>query len=380
MTTLLHIRGIALSIHSSLVGRVTKTLNEASEPGFLLISNLDPIPSGNYLGILTTQQHVTTEQTDLPVIYRLATLSHLEEGDIIVVNPDGNVNTLYRVNSRHNTLLLTERCNSNCLMCSQPPKDRDDIPYFVWLYNKLIPMIPKNCRELGLTGGEPLLLGDSFFDLLTLLTTELPQTELHILTNGRFFANRELARRYGEVNNGRSMLGIPLYSDFYQIHDHVVQAKGAFTQTVSGLYNLAKYDSRTEIRVVLHQLTIPRLVKLAHYIYKNLPFVEHIAFMGLENTGYTRSNFDILWMDPVEYQRELKESVGYLITRGMNVSIYNIQLCLMPQELWPFMRKSISDWKNVYRDECRNCSKLGDCGGLFASSAKIVHSRFIKAL
>lgn len=380
MTTLLHIRGIARGINSPLVGRVTKNIKEGTELSyFLLTPNLDTTPIGNYIGILTSQQHEPAILAGLPVVYRMATLSHLEEGDIVVVSPEGNVNTLYRIGSRHNTLLLTERCNSNCLMCSQPPKDRDDIPYFVWLYKKLIPMIPKDCMELGLTGGEPMLLGDSFFELLELLKLELPGTELHILTNGRLFAKPELARRYGDLNYRRSMLGIPLYSDYYQIHDHTVQAKGAFTQTISGLYNLAKYDSRIEIRIVLHQLTIPRLVKLAQYIYKNLPFVEHIAFMGLENMGYTRSNFELLWMDPVDYQRELTESVMYLITQGMNVSIYNIQLCLMPEELWPFMRKSISDWKNIYLDECQNCSKLSDCGGLFASSAKDAHSRFIKA-
>jgi len=31
-----------------------------------------------------------------------------------------------RPDSRHNVLVATERCNSNCLMCSQPPQDRDD--------------------------------------------------------------------------------------------------------------------------------------------------------------------------------------------------------------------------------------------------------------
>jgi hypothetical protein len=40
------------------------------------------------------------------------------------------------------------------------------------------------------------------------------------------------------------------------------------------------------------------LTRLAKYIYKNLPFVEHVTFMGLEFIGYTPHNIDKLWIDP----------------------------------------------------------------------------------
>jgi MoaA/NifB/PqqE/SkfB family radical SAM enzyme len=43
------------------------------------------------------------------------------------------------------------------------------------------------------------------------------------------------------------MLGIPIYSDVDSEHDYVVQAKGAFEETVSGLHNLARYNVAVEI-------------------------------------------------------------------------------------------------------------------------------------
>lgn len=73
-------------------------------------------------------------------------------------------------------------------MCSQPPRDRDDIPYFSSIYKQLIPLIPKDCKEIGITGGEPTLLGELFFELLELIKTQLPNTEVHCLTNGRTLA------------------------------------------------------------------------------------------------------------------------------------------------------------------------------------------------
>jgi len=313
-----------------------------------------------------------------PIVFGIPSLSHLSDGDLVSISPIGVVNTLYRVNSNQNFLLVTERCNSNCLMCSQPPKNRDDVPYLFNLYKKLIPLIPKNCLELGITGGEPTLMGESYFELLKLIKLELPETEVHCLTNGRSFAWRSTSDKLAALEMKKLMLGIPLYSDFYQQHDYVVQAKDAFNQTMQGLYNLALHDQRIEIRIVLHKQTIPRLVKLAKFIYKNLPFVEHVAFMGLEYTGYTPFNIDKLWVDPVDYMSELQEAVEYLSGQGMNVSIYNSQLCLMPEALWKFSRKSISDWKNIYLNECEGCGLLEECGGLFASCEK-VHSKHIKS-
>lgn len=314
-----------------------------------------------------------------PTVTDVASFDHLREGDLISISPGGMINTLYRVNSHYNFLLVTERCNSNCLMCSQPPKNRDDIPYLFSLYKKLIPLIPKNCQEIGITGGEPTLMGDLYFELLKQIKTELPDTEIHCLSNGRSFAWRETTEKLAALNLNRLMLGIPLYSDYYKIHDYIVQAPDAFNQTMRGFYNLALHNQRIEIRIVLHKQSIPRLIQLAKFIYMNLPFAEHVTFMGLEYTGYTPYNIEQLWVEPIEYMDKLEQAVELLAVSGMNVSIYNSQLCLMPKSLWKYSRKSISDWKNIYLDACKNCELLDQCGGLFASSEKM-HSKHIKAI
>jgi His-Xaa-Ser system radical SAM maturase HxsC len=261
-------------------------------------------------------------------------------------------------------------------MCSQPPRDKNDIPLLYKIHKELIPLIPKDCRELGISGGEPTLMGNLFFSLMEQIRDELPNTEIHVLTNGRSFAWNHIAEKIGALNNPRLMFGIPVYSDYYQIHDYIVQAENAFYQTILGLQNLSRYNQRTEIRIVLHKQSIPRLVKLAHYIYKNLPFVEHVAFMGLEYIGYTPFNIDKLWIDPYDYQNELSESVLFLAQKGMHVSIYNTPLCVLPESVWGFARKSISDWKNDYLPECNQCSKLNECGGLFTWNLK-KHSEYI---
>jgi len=46
------------------------------------------------------------------------------------------------------------------------------------------------------------------------------------------------------------VLGIPLCSDDSKIHDYVVQAKGAFDQTMMGYHQLASHGLRIEVPVV----------------------------------------------------------------------------------------------------------------------------------
>ena len=81
------------------------------------------------------------------------------------------------------------------------------------------------------------------------------------------------------------MVGIPIYGAEPSLHDYVVQADGAFDETVRGIMNLAQLEQRIEIRVVIHKQTAPALVEIAEFIARNLPFVEQVALMGLEMIG-----------------------------------------------------------------------------------------------
>lgn len=160
------------------------------------------------------------------------------------------------------------------------------------------------------------------------------------------------------------------------IHNELIGANGFF-RTIRALYNLEQFGQNIEIRVLINAINFKRLPSLAEFIYRNLPFVWHVAFMGLEIEGRAKANIDKMWIDPVDYMQELRDAIFILRRRLMNVSIYNHQLCLMPNDLWKFARKSISEWKNTYLDVCKECLAYNKCGGFFRSSEKR-HSAYIK--
>jgi His-Xaa-Ser system radical SAM maturase HxsC len=291
----------------------------------------------------------------------------LGDGDVLRIQPTtGRVRVLYRRSSRHNFLLVTERCNNYCLMCSQPPKSVDDS----WLMDEIeetLPLIDPTTPSLTFTGGEPLTEWQRFIGLLDLTRRHLPDTAVHVLTNGRAFASPDVASAWAAVGHPKLSAGIPIYAAVDHIHDYVVQAKGAFDQTVLGVLRLKDRGQRVEIRIVLHAITAPRLRETCSWIARNLPFVDHVALMGLENTGFAVANDEILWIDPLDYQEQLAASVDVLSVAGLNVSVYNLPLCVLDPSVRPFAVQSISDWKNAYVAECDGCSARNVCAGFFSS-------------
>ncbi|XYI02570.1 His-Xaa-Ser system radical SAM maturase HxsC [Sorangium sp. So ce1128] len=331
----------------------------------LLTGDATELPQG-YRGYLL---HRPIRASDRKDVYLLGSdHRYLRAGDVVRIDPvQGSVSALYRASSRSNTFLLTERCDNFCVMCSQPPKERDDS----WLVDDIeqaIPLISPEATEIGLTGGEPALLGERLVRLLVLLRRYLPRTSVHVLSNGRRFADPSFARVVGDVEHPDLMFGIPLYSDLPEEHDYVVQARGAFDETVRGILNLKRRRVRVELRFVIHRETVDRMPEFARFVTRNLTFVDHVALMGLEPVGFAKTNIDALWIDPIDYQGLLREAAMTLDRAGMAVSIYNHQLCTLDVSLHRFAQKSISDWKNVYIDACEGCHRKEACGGFFASA------------
>lgn len=329
---------------------------------------------------LTPGIPLTSDREEGVWIHSLQEPDVVAPGDVIRLDVySAQLKILYRRGSTSNTLFVTERCNSRCLMCSQPPRNEDD-SWRLRELKELITLIDRDERCLGITGGEPTLLGAELSSLINMCKEHLPQTALHILTNGRLLSDPSTAAVLARPRHPNLVWGIPLYSDSYDIHDYVVQARGAFDETIRGIYNMARLNQQIEIRVVLQNPTISRLRQLAYFIFHNMPFVAHVAFMGLEPIGFFKINHRLLWSDPVDYVAQLEDAVFFLANRGMQVSIYNLPLCILPKNSWSFAQQSISDWKNYYPESCNGCAAIDRCAGFFASAMNGWRSRGIRPL
>ena len=195
----------------------------------------------------------------------------------------------------------------------------------------------------------------------------LTRTQVHVLSNGRAFADHAIATAWAEIRHPNLRVGIPIYSAVHHIHDYVVQAAGALDETVLGILRLKDEGQRVEIRLVLHAVTVPRLRQTCDWFARNLPFVDHVALMGLENTGLALAHPELLWIDPLDYADALAYGVRVLKAAGVHVSVYNLPLCLLDRSIWDFAVQSISDWKNAYLPVCGECDVRQQCSGFFST-------------
>lgn len=365
-------------INSDIVKVLKVTKNDllpvAARSKYALLAN-ESTHDGCGWGLILVRANTSTSIRE-NIVHLASDLSYLDENDVIKFNPhDCSIRALYRHNANINAFLLTERCNSYCLMCSQPPRPIDDFHHVETMLAAL-PLIPKNAHEIMISGGEPTLWGSDFIRVIEACKAHLPFTGVHVLSNGRTLKDESFALKVCRVNHHDLMFGIPLYSDIPERHNFIVQADNGFDEAIRGIVNLKKFGGRVEIRIVVHKINYDRLVRLSEFIGRNLKFVDQVVIMGLEITGFTRANLEALWVDPFDYKDQLSQAIKNFELYGIRASIYNHPLCLLNEDVRIYARKSISDWKNDYFDQCKICAKQSDCGGFF-SSAKIRHSEHI---
>lgn len=357
------ITGIPINIKEDILGRITlKKRNVFGRKDYIFVtSDLTSTLSG-YLATITNS-HISGNGRFC--ILGDHELSEFHEGDVVLITNKGEIIFLYEIKSLHNAIFATERCNHRCIMCPQPPVESE---INKTLFNlKLISLMDTNTREVGITGGEPTLIGDDLFVLIRQIQKYQPRAAISLLTNGVKFADKSYAMKLAMCKHHDLQIDIPIFSDIADEHNYIVGAK-SFYRTVQGLYNLALFNQRIGLRIVVHKLTYKRLPQLADYIYRNFPFVSQVAFMQMEMTGVAEKNIDELWIDPYDYNEELKQAVSLLVSRGIRTFIFNAQLCVLPPEIREFAVASISDWKDVYLQECVECKLREKCGGLFASN------------
>ena len=253
------------------------------------------IPIFVYLATITTNPSLSAKGKPWCIVDNV---DSFHEGDIVVINKEGEITFVYDIKSNHNVLMATERCNHRCIMCPQPPilQEKDRTPFNL----KLIALFDKQTQEIGITGGEPTLIGDNLFTLIKNIKKKLPNAAINILSNGVKFSDKEYAIKLAKCKHHNLQIDIPLFSDIAEKHNQIVGAK-TFYKTVQGLYNLALFHQRIGLRIVIHKQTYKRLPKLADYIYHNFPFVAQVAFMQMESIGLAKENFDKLWIDPYDY-------------------------------------------------------------------------------
>lgn len=309
------------------------------------------------------------EQIDLDA-KTASQVEELSEFDAVEWYSESNFRVLFRANSNDNALVVTNKCNSNCIMCPCSEYLRrmpanESVEHLC----HIIEYMPSDTKHLTITGGEPTLLRGGLLAVFEKLRVHFEDfTQFQFLTNGRAFSDNSYLQRFLEVVPDTTYYGIPLYAYSPDTHDPITQAAGSFTQTVSGIQALLHHGANVELRIVISKLNHQHMDRLAEYVVENLHGLSHVAIMAVEMCGEAAVNRGAVWLDYQDAFHASKIAIKTLLTGGIDVRLYNFPLCKVERGYWSLCRKSISDYKIRYNEGCRQCNVRDLCGGVFQST------------
>jgi len=283
-------------------------------------------------------------------------------GDIVLVRPEaGRIERLLRAGSDHNTLLVTERCDQLCVMCSQPPK-KTHVDRFDLLEEACL--LANEGTLIGISGGEPTLYKERLLTMVERVLVARPDLSFHILSNGQHFDRDDVARLrqplYAKVS-----WGIPLYAVGAALHDEIVGKAGAFMQLEESFAHLIMAGARVELRTVITQPNMGELPTLACYVTSRLNFVEVWSIMQLEHIGFAKGRWSELYVDHRRHFEPVAEALNHAALHGVRAQLFNFPRCTVPAAYRAFAVASISDWKRKYAAACTGCTEQKSCSGFF---------------
>ena len=295
--------------------------------------------------------------------------------DVFELRTQGYAYKYYDSSSLDNVILITNRCNSNCIMCptAEIIRCRNEEYYTAELV-EIIRHIPDDAPHITITGGEPFLIKTELFIVLNYLKKHLPITDFLLLTNGRAFCSREYADLFVKSMPPNLMLGIPIHGFDSASHDSITQSAGSFRQTVQGLRNLQAIHANIELRIVISKLNLGFILKIAELIATEFPHVQSVKFIALEMTGSAAKNKDIVWIDYPTAFTGAKPGIDLLVRAGIDVALYNFPLCAVDKAYWNICEKSISGYKVRYASECATCQCQDACGGIFFGTIRLAQA------
>jgi len=361
------------------IGKVVKNIRLGTKKDRIQVlgrNYLDLFQEG-YIGYLFEDEEINSKieeyliKNSIPSIIGVKINFFLEDDVIELNNRINTIGLLYKSDCYENIIVVTNQCNSNCVMCPDSiaiRSARENIP--LKNIKALIALINKDAKFICITGGEPTLLKLGLFEILDECKTNLFHTQFIMLTNGRMFYYRTYAKEFIKHRPDNMIIAIPIHGHVSKLHDSITQSKGSFEQTITGMKMLHDLGENVEIRVVLNKMNYIYLSDIAKLIVKKFPNTLRVNFMAMEMLGNAVVNASKVWIDFDKLQSEVAKSSRLLIESGISTNLYNFPMCYVNESLWSITMNSISENKVRYREECKECRVVSKCGGFFNSTMR----------
>ena len=285
-------------------------------------------------------------------------------------------------------ICVWDKCNNNCLMCSNPDKPWPSFngrPEQGYDYKTLIKRIERfkakilKSDAIVLTGGEP-TLHPRFIDILKFLRQNYPDKEIRILTNGRRFVYPDFAQEILQTDNLN--VAVSLYGPTAAIHDAITQTEKSFEQTLKGLENLLLYkrDGQIfEIRTVISRLSYKHLKEILELVKIRFGSIDRFVLIFMEVEGQADKNLKRVGVSYSQIKPHLEE-IQPLFNNFKEFRLYHFPLCTLGAEFWPYLWRTLPAKEVAFVARCGQCQYKQYCLGIHKGYLKKIGSKEFKPI
>jgi len=270
---------------------------------------------------------------------------------------------------------IWNRCNNNCIMCTNSSNFRNKIdPDFLRLETLIrnIKSFGKIKESITLSGGEP-TIHPEFLNLLKWLRKQFPQTKITIATNGRMLCYPEFAKKCFLINN--LTFGIAIHGYNAQMHDNITRVKGSFSQTIAGIHNVLKYRNSShqlEIRIILIRQNYKYLDKILNLIINEFSSVDRMVLLFQEMEGVCGENFKKVGITHKEVKKYLPPLFKKWKKKFKHLRLYHFPLCAIDFNLWKYSWRTLRKDEVTFLPSCNKCLYKKYCLGIHKDYLKLI--------
>ncbi len=267
-------------------------------------------------------------------------------------------------------------CNNNCLFCVIADKRKRGNLKTAEVKRQLEFAWNDGARDVVLTGGEVTIRKDVFE--IVAFARNCGFEKIQIQTNGRMLSNYDFAQKL--VAAGATEFGPSLHGSTAQMHDSLVQCKGAFEQTVQGMKNAKLLEVPTLTNTVITKANYLSCVEIARLLLDLGADQFQLAFVHPQGNAY--SNFGLIVPRISLASGFMKKALDYGKARGAKMMVEAVPHCLMagyeeycsekyiPKSEVRAPGEFTPDFENVRKNEgkakgegCKKCRFFAECEG-----------------
>lgn len=271
---------------------------------------------------------------------------------------------------------LWNRCNSNCIMCTNPPGFKRPENSKAYTMQKVIARIKREKYKIKpneiihFSGGEP-TIHPNFMEVIRWTRKEFPENQVVFATNGRRLAYNKFTKELLKTRNMR--MEVAILGDNAALHDAITRSPGSFQQTITGLENLFQHkkpDHFVEIRIVLIKPNYKRLDKICEFIFSKFPKAERVVVIFPELEGWAEKNIQQVGITYKQVRLYVEKATKRWADSFREFLLYHFPLCTLDYAIWQYTRRSLDKEAMVFTKSCHQCAYKDSCLGIHPEYAK----------